>query len=144
MILDMIRNDIGRIAEPGSVEVTEKFKVEKYPTVWQMTSTVKAITYRNIVEIFKALFPCASITGAPKAYTMKIISEIEATSRGIYTGAIGFITPEDKCQFNVAIRTVAINKKTNIAEFGVGGGIVWDSTDKDEYEECLIKNKIFK
>jgi para-aminobenzoate synthetase / 4-amino-4-deoxychorismate lyase len=141
MILDMIRNDIGRIAESGSVHVTEKFQVEKYPTVWQMTSTVEAKTSAKLTDIFKALFPCSSITGAPKAYTMKIISELENTSRGVYTGAVGFITPENRAQFNVAIRTLVINKKLNIAEFGVGGGIVWDSTDKGEYEECKIKSK---
>ena len=141
MILDMIRNDIGRIAEPGSVKVTEQFKVEKYPTVWQMISSVEANTKVSITDIFKALFPCSSITGAPKAYTMKIISELENTPRSIYTGAIGFISPKNEAQFNVAIRTVVVDKKVNVAEFGVGGGIVWDSTDKDEYEECQIKTK---
>jgi para-aminobenzoate synthetase / 4-amino-4-deoxychorismate lyase len=141
MILDMIRNDIGRIAEPGAVSVSEKFQVEKYPTVWQMTSTVEAVTNKKMVDIFKALFPCASITGAPKAYTMKIISELETTPRGIYTGSVGFMMPNGDTQFNVAIRTVAINKKTDVAEFGVGGGIVWDSTDKDEFEECQVKTK---
>ena len=141
MILDMIRNDIGRIADPGTVCVPIKFQIEKYPTVWQMTSTVTAVTNKKTIDIFKALFPCSSITGAPKANTMKIISELEATPRGVYTGALGFISPDNRAQFNVAIRTVVVNKKDGIAEFGVGGGIVWDSTDKDEYEECQIKTK---
>jgi para-aminobenzoate synthetase / 4-amino-4-deoxychorismate lyase len=142
MIIDMIRNDFGRIAEPGSIDVGKLFNIEKYPTVWQMTSMVKADTKAGIVDIMKALFPCASITGAPKANTMKIISELENTPRGIYTGTIGFITPEKRAQFNVAIRTVVIDKASNTAEYGVGGGIVWDSTDKGEYDECQIKTKV--
>ena len=144
MILDMIRNDIGRIAKPGSVNVTELFAVEKYPTVWQMTSTVEARTECGVTEVFKALFPCASITGAPKANTMKIINELENTPRGLYTGAIGFMKPGKSCQFNVAIRTVFINKQNNIAEFGVGGGIVSDSTADDEFLECQTKAKFLE
>ena len=142
MILDMIRNDFGRIAEAGSVKVSKLFRIEKYPTVWQMTSSVEAETNANLTDIMKALFPCASITGAPKAYTMNIISELENTPRGIYTGSIGFITPEKRAQFNVAIRTVVIDKTNSRAEYGVGGGIVWDSTDEGEYEECRIKTKV--
>ena len=142
MILDMIRNDFGRVAEAGSVKVAKLFSIEKYPTVWQMTSTVEAETKVGMTDIMKALFPCASITGAPKAYTMKIISELENTSRGIYTGSIGFMTPEKKAQFNVAIRTLVIDKTSNKAEYGVGGGIVWDSTDNGEYDECKIKTKV--
>ncbi len=142
MIVDMIRNDFGRIAEVGTVKVSKLFSIEKYPTVWQMTSTVEAETNAGMTDILKALFPCASITGAPKAYTMKIISELENTPRGIYTGSIGFITPERRAQFNVAIRTVVIDKTSNKAEYGVGGGIVWDSTDKGEYDECRIKTKV--
>ncbi|MEI6056318.1 MAG: aminodeoxychorismate synthase component I [Lentisphaerota bacterium] len=141
MIVDMIRNDIGRIAQAGTVKIPKVFEVEKYPTVWQMTSTVHAKTNKSVPDIMKALFPCASITGAPKVRTMVIISELEATPRGIYTGSIGFIAPDNSAQFNVAIRTVVINKKTSVAEYGVGGGIVWDSTNSDEYNECLIKTK---
>ncbi len=144
MILDMIRNDFGRVAVPGSVKVDKIFNTEKYPTVWQMTSTATAETDATITDIMKALFPCASITGAPKAYTMKIISELETSPRGIYTGSIGFISPENRAQFNVAIRTVVIDKQTKKAEYGVGGGIVWDSGDKDEYEECNVKTKVLK
>ena len=142
MIVDMIRNDFGHIAKAGSVKVSELFNIEKYPTVWQMTSSVEAETNAGMTDIMKALFPCASITGAPKTYTMKIISELENTPRSIYTGSIGFITPEKRTQFNVAIRTVVIDKTNKKAEYGVGGGIVWDSTDKGEYDECLIKTKV--
>lgn len=141
MIVDMIRNDLGKISEPGTVNVSSLFEAEKYPTVWQMTSTVSSYTKKTLSSVIEALFPCASITGAPKPYTMKIISEVESTSRGLYTGAIGFVSPSEKAQFNVAIRTVFIDKATNLAEYGVGGGIVWDSTAEDEYEECLVKTK---
>jgi len=144
MIVDMIRNDFGRVAKTGSVTVPKLFNIEKYPTVLQMTSNVEAETDYSIFEVIKALFPCASITGAPKAYTMKIISELETEPRGLYTGSIGFITPENRAQFNVAIRTVVIDKTDNKAEYGVGGGIVWDSTDKDEYMECIVKSKVLE
>jgi len=144
MIVDMIRNDFGRVAKTGSVTVPKLFNIEKYPTVLQMTSNVEAETDYSIFEVIKALFPCASITGAPKANTMKIISEVETVPRGLYTGSIGFITPENRAQFNVAIRTVVIDKATNKAEYGVGGGIVWDSTDKDEYMECIVKSRVLE
>ncbi|MDP2777697.1 MAG: anthranilate synthase component I family protein, partial [Anaerolineales bacterium] len=111
MIVDMLRNDLGRIAEIGSVHVPELFTVEKYPTLFQMTSTVQARTKASLTEIFSALFPCASITGAPKVSTMKIISELETTPRKIYTGSIGYISPNRKAQFNVAIRTALIDKE---------------------------------
>ncbi len=142
MIVDMIRNDLGRIAEVGSVRVQSLFNIERYPTVWQMTSTVAARTNSSIVEIMTALFPCASVTGAPKSRTMEIIAELELTPRKIYTGAIGFIAPNRKAQFNVAIRTVLIDKKKNEAEYGVGGGVVWASTAEGEYEECLTKASV--
>lgn len=139
MIVDMIRNDAGRIALTGSVQVPKLFEIEKYPTVWQMTSTVTAKTYASLCEIMTALFPCASITGAPKSSTMNIIADLETTPRHAYTGCIGFIAPDQKAQFNIGIRTVIIDRKTEQAEYGVGGGIVWDSGSKDEYEECRIK-----
>ncbi|MCK4565355.1 MAG: aminodeoxychorismate synthase component I, partial [Verrucomicrobia bacterium] len=157
MIVDMIRNDIGRIAEPGSVETVSTYDVEKYPTVWQMTSTVRGeIKPRNtlntrklgLVEVMKALFPCASITGAPKAKTMEIIRGLEHTSRGfksprkIYTGSIGFMTPAGEACFNVAIRTALIDREVGRLEFGVGGGIVWDSDAEAEYEETLTKARV--
>ena len=142
MIVDMIRNDLGRIAKLGSVHVPELFTTEKYPTLWQMTSTVQATTYASITDIFKALFPCASITGAPKVSTMKIISELETTPRRIYTGSIGYVSPKRKASFSVAIRTALIDRETNTAEYGVGGGIVWDSTSTDEYAEALLKARV--
>ena len=142
MIVDMIRNDMGRIAEPGSVEVSDLYAVEKYPTVFQMVSTVSCRTASSFVDIIKALFPCASITGAPKVRTMELIRELEAGPRGVYTGCIGLLKPGRKALFNVAIRTVAVDKTTGVAGYGVGGGIVWDSECAMEYDECLLKAAI--
>lgn len=142
MIVDMIRNDLGHIAEVGSVHVPELFTIEKYPTLLQMTSTVKAKTKASVTRIFSALFPCASITGAPKVSTMKIIAELETSPRRIYTGSIGYIAPNRKARFNVAIRTALVDKVKHKAEYGVGGGIVWDSTSADEYSEALLKARI--
>lgn len=139
MIVDMIRNDLGRIAEVGSVHVPELFAIEKYPTLFQMTSTVKSKTKASVTRIFSALFPCASITGAPKVSTMKIIAELETSPRKAYTGSIGYIAPNRKAKFNVAIRTALVDKVNRKAEYGVGGGIVWDSTPADEYSEALLK-----
>lgn len=142
MIVDMIRNDLGRVSKIGSVEVTRLFDVERYPTLWQMTSTVKGKSDASLVQIMQSLFPCASITGAPKVRTMKIISELETVPRGIYTGCIGYFSPERQSQFNVAIRTVQIDMAINQAEYGIGGGIVWDSRTGSEYEECQTKARI--
>ena len=142
MIVDMVRNDLGRIATIGSVHVPELFTVEKYPTLWQMTSTVTAKTNASLAEIFTALFPSASITGAPKVSTMRIISELETTPRRIYTGTLGYIAPMRKATFNVAIRTALIDRDAQAAEYGVGGGIVWDSTSTDEYAEAQLKARV--
>lgn len=142
MIVDMIRNDLGKIAETGSVSVPVLFEVERYPTLWQMTSTVTAQTRRSISEIFAALYPCASITGAPKVSTMRIIAELESSGRRIYTGSIGSISPDRTARFNVAIRTALIDREHDMAEYGVGGGIVWDSTSADEYAEALLKARV--
>jgi para-aminobenzoate synthetase/4-amino-4-deoxychorismate lyase len=142
MITDMVRNDLGRVAMGGSVHVSSLFEIEKYPTVWQMTSTVRARTHEPLDRILKAAFPPASITGAPKCRTMEIIRDLESSPRRIYTGTVGFVTPGRYAQFNVAIRTVLLNKKTGHAEYGVGGGIVWDSKSPAEYEECLTKTKV--
>lgn len=139
MIVDMIRNDLGRIAIPGSVHPARLFDVERYPTVWQMTSTVECRTHASFPDIMAALFPCASITGAPKPRTMAIIAELEDSPRRIYTGTIGYLAPGRKAQFNVAIRTILVDHESRTAEYGVGGGIVWDSVSRDEYEECLLK-----
>lgn len=142
MIVDMVRNDLGRIAQTGSVSVPKLFETERHPTLWQMTSTVTAKTTRSITDIFAALFPCASITGAPKVSAMKIIAELEGSPRKIYTGSIGYISPDRKAKFNVAIRTALIDRTRRKAEYGVGGGIVWDSTHTDEYSEALLKARI--
>jgi para-aminobenzoate synthetase/4-amino-4-deoxychorismate lyase len=142
MIVDMIRNDMSRIATVGSVHVPSLFDVERYPTIWQMTSTVAATTDASLSEIITALFPCASITGAPKPRTMQIIAALETTPRRVYTGSIGFIAPDRRAQFNIAIRTVLIDKATGQAEYGVGGGIVWDSVISEEYTECQTKARV--
>ena len=142
MIVDMIRNDMGRVAIPGTVEAGPLFTVERYPTVWQMVSTVTAQTHASLSDIMAALFPCASITGAPKPRTMEIIASEESTPRRIYTGTIGYLAPGRQAQFNVAIRTALVEHKTNRAEYGVGGGIVWDSETGNEYEECWLKARV--
>ncbi len=144
MIVDMVRNDIGRIAEVGSVEVANLFTVERYPTVLQMTSTVTARTSTGFTEIVRALFPPASITGAPKPRTMEIIDETESTPRNVYTGSIGYLAPGRRAQFNVAIRTVLIDRERHRAEYGVGGGIVWDSDPRAELEECRTKARVLR
>lgn len=142
MIVDMIRNDLGRIAEIGSVQVPQLFNIEQYPTLWQMTSSVQCLTNATVVEVLRSLFPCASITGAPKSSTMQIIAELEDSPRRIYTGAIGYFAPQQTAQFNVAIRTVLFDRTQQTAEYGVGGGIVWDSIEADEYDECCTKAKV--
>ena len=142
MIVDMMRNDLGKIARPGSVAVPNLFKLERYPTVWQMVSDVAAETDASVSEIIAALFPAASVTGAPKPRTTQLINELENSPRHIYTGSIGFLAPGRRAQFNVAIRTVLIDKIRNSAEYGVGGGIVWDSQPHEEYNECLTKSKV--
>lgn len=139
MIVDMVRNDMGRVAIPGSVEVPSLFEVEKYRTVWQMTSTVRCQTEASLAGVFTALFPPASITGAPKRHTMEIIREKETSPRGVYTGSIGFIRPDGSAQFNVAIRTAAVCNRSGDAVYGVGGGIVWDSDADGEWKECWHK-----
>ena len=142
MIADMVRNDVGRIALPGSVRATSLFETEKYRTVWQMTSTVAAETESSVSGIFAALFPSASITGAPKVSSMRLIAELEDSPREVYTGCIGYFGPERRARFNVAIRTVAIDTRRRTAVYGVGGGIVWDSNADDEYQECLDKASV--
>jgi para-aminobenzoate synthetase/4-amino-4-deoxychorismate lyase len=142
MIVDMMRNDLSRIAYPGSVQVPALFTAENYPTIHQMTSTVCARTGASFVEIMKALFPCASITGAPKVKTMEIIAQQEIAPRGIYTGTIGFYHPGREALFNVAIRTLSVDKTNHTSEYGVGGGIVWDSNPASEYQECLTKSQV--
>jgi para-aminobenzoate synthetase / 4-amino-4-deoxychorismate lyase len=139
MIVDMIRNDLGRVCKMGSVQVPRLFEIERHPTVLQMTSTVTGSTNAPFSQIVSALFPCASITGAPKIETMRILVSIERSPREVYTGSMGYITPERKARFNVAIRTVIVDKQTGVAQCGIGSGITWDSAVEQEYEECLLK-----
>ncbi|HEY2038684.1 MAG TPA: aminodeoxychorismate synthase component I [Edaphobacter sp.] len=139
MIVDLLRNDLGRICRMGSVQVDELFAVERYRTLFQMTSTVSGQlrTELTFAEILHALFPSGSITGAPKIRTMEIIRELERRPRGVYTGAIGHIAPSGDAEFNVAIRTLVL--ENGIARMGVGGGIVADSEPASEYHECQLK-----
>ena len=140
MIVDLIRNDLGRVSEYGSVKVRNIFEVEKYESVYQMVSTVESKLKKNtkLSDVLKNIFPCGSITGAPKIRTMEIINELEKENRGIYTGSIGLIR-KNKITFNVPIRTLTIDKKTNKGEIGLGSGIVWDSIAEEEYEETKLK-----
>jgi para-aminobenzoate synthetase/4-amino-4-deoxychorismate lyase len=146
MIVDLLRNDLGRICLPGSVKVKKLFEVEKYETLMQMTSTVTGRLRPQIkmLDMIKSLFPCGSVTGAPKIRSMKIISDLERGPRNIYTGAIGYFAPDGQAVFNVAIRTIDLRRQSGRqyhARMGVGGGIVYDSRPKDEFEECRLKGK---
>lgn len=144
MIVDLLRNDLSKIADLNSIKVPKLFTVETYPTVLQMTSTITAKTKPEItlLDIFKALFPCGSITGAPKASAMNIIKELETSPREAYCGAIGFVTPDQQAIFNVPIRTIQVDTQQQTATYGVGGGITWGSSDKNEYQEILTKAKV--
>ena len=139
MIVDLLRNDLGRVAKIGSVEVTDLFTVETYRSVHQMTSGISAELRSDmgLKDMLRALFPCGSVTGAPKVRAMEIISELEAAPRGVYTGAIGHIAPSGDAQFNVAIRTVVL--AGDRGEMGIGSGIVADSKADSEFDECLLK-----
>lgn len=146
MIVDLVRNDLATIAETGSIEVPALFDVETYPTVHQMTSTVTARIRPEVglSDIFRALFPCGSVTGAPKRHTMEIIRELEGQPRGVYCGAIGYISPKRgshgvEAVFSVAIRTAVIDTATSRGELGIGSGITWGSDAVDELRECLDK-----
>lgn len=142
MIVDLIRNDLGRISNYGSVKVKNLFEVEKYESVYQMVSTIESKLREDVKlsDVFKNIFPCGSITGAPKIRTMEIINELEKEKRGIYTGSIGLII-KNKISFNVPIRTISIDKKSGKSEIGLGSGIVWDSIADEEFEETKLKGK---
>lgn len=164
MIVDLLRNDVGRVAVSGSVAAPSLFDVEAYPTVLQMTSTVTAVTKPSVglVELLTALFPCGSITGAPKLSTMRVIAGLEGSPRGVYCGAILAITPEHRptppagqgggnsgafslcVTASVPIRTVVADARTGAAQYGVGGGVTWDSTAGGEYEEVLDKARVLR
>jgi para-aminobenzoate synthetase/4-amino-4-deoxychorismate lyase len=140
MVVEIVRNDLGRVADIGTVQVAALFVAERYPLQWQMTSRVEARTGKgSLLHLYEALFPAGSVTGAPKYSSMGIIRDLETAPRGIYTGAIGYMSPRGRGHFNVAIRTIVIDRRTGLAEFGVGSGVVGDSVERDEYDECLLK-----
>jgi para-aminobenzoate synthetase/4-amino-4-deoxychorismate lyase len=144
MIVDLIRNDLSRIAEPSSVDVSDLFKVETYPTLHTMVSTVTATKRKDagVADILRALFPCGSVTGAPKIRAMEILRELETSPRGAYCGAIGHFSPDGSARFNVAIRTLTV--RGGEGELGIGGGVVQDSRAASEYAECLLKAQFFE
>lgn len=147
MIVDLVRNDLARIAVPGTVQVPRLLRVEHFATVHQLTSdvTAKLRPGTGLSDIFRALFPCGSVTGAPKARTMELIREVETGPRGVYCGAIGMVGPPGcpvRARFSVAIRTVLIDRAVGTATFGTGGGITWASDPAAEYEEMLVKTRV--
>lgn len=142
MIVDLLRNDLGRVAKTNTVKVEKLFEIEQYPTVHQMTSTVSAQLREEVglVELFQSLFPCGSITGAPKISTMQVIEEIERSPRDVYCGAIGYLKPGGEAVFNVPIRTAVV--RDGELTYGVGGGITWDSSAASEFAEVLAKAQV--
>ena len=143
MIVDLLRNDLGRLARPGSVRADPLFSLEKYPSVWTMTSTVQAeiAPETSFVEILKALFPCGSVTGAPKIAAMQRIQETETEPRGLYCGSVGWLAPNGDFSLNVAIRTLVLDAEGQ-GRYHVGGGIVYDSDPEQEWDECHWKARI--
>ncbi|HEX8643021.1 MAG TPA: aminodeoxychorismate synthase component I [Allosphingosinicella sp.] len=143
MIVDLLRNDLSRVSRPGSVEVPSLFAVETYPTLHQMTSTVTAALADHIgpARVLETIFPCGSVTGAPKIRAMEVIAEVETAPRGVYTGAIGRLAPDGEAEFNVAIRTLTVPAGGNVAAIGLGSGIVADSRAGEEWRECLAKGE---
>ncbi|MDT9599429.1 aminodeoxychorismate synthase component I [Sphingosinicella rhizophila] len=141
MIVDLLRNDLSRVSQPGTVKVPELFAVETYPTVHQMTSTVVAELEEGLgpIDVVESIFPCGSITGAPKIRAMEIIDGLEQWPRRVYTGAIGRVAPDGEAEFNVAIRTLTMKAGESRASMGLGSGIVADSVPADEWRECLAK-----
>jgi len=145
MIVDLLRNDLSRIARPNSVEVASLFALQPLPSVWQMTSTINASLRdgQGLLEVFRALFPCGSVTGAPKVEAMRAIRDLELAPRGAYCGAIGYVAPARDGQvracFNVGIRSVWIEQGRAVC--GVGGGITWDSTAEGEWAEVIYKSR---
>ena len=141
MIVDLLRNDLGRLSTMGGVEINSLFTVETYATLHQMTSTItgRVCDHVGLAELFKALFPCGSVTGAPKIRTMEIIHELEREPRGVYTGGIGYISPTGDAVFSVPIRTIVLTGDRG--EMGIGSGIVHDSSPEAEWQECLLKGK---
>lgn len=146
MIVDLLRNDLGRVAEVGSVQVGDLCRLERYPTVWQLTSTVSATVRHGVdlVELLRATFPCGSVTGAPKVKTMEIIATLESAARGIYTGMIALLEPGGDVVSSVPIRTAVLDRGRRQARFHVGAGITADSKADDEWAECLAKARVVR
>jgi para-aminobenzoate synthetase / 4-amino-4-deoxychorismate lyase len=149
MIVDLLRNDLGKLAQTGTVEVPQLYTLERFDTLWQLTSTVTARLRPNtgLVDIMRALFPCGSVTGAPKERTMALIADMEKNRRGVYCGAIGLVAPPGnafRARFSVAIRTAVVDRVTGEAVYGVGSGITWDSSPPAEHEELLAKAAILQ
>lgn len=142
MIVDLLRNDLGRVAKTNTVQVEKLYEIEQYPTVHQMTSTVTAELREGVglVELFQALFPCGSITGAPKISTMQVIEQVERSPRDVYCGTIGYLKPGGEAVFNVPIRTAVVCDGE--LTYGVGGGITWDSSAASEFDEVLAKAQV--
>lgn len=139
MITDMVRNDLGRIARPGSVTVPRLFELQRFADVWQMISRVQAHSDADLTALFGALFPAASVTGAPKVQAMREIAALERSPRRVYCGSVGYAAPDGSAQFNVAIRTLLWRRADGAAEYGTGSGIVWDSRPAAEARECRLK-----
>lgn len=139
MIVDLLRNDLGKVCRQGTVQVQSLCDVEAYASVWQMTSSIAGFKRKelSVWDVLKQLFPCGSVTGAPKVESMKVIGELEDQPRGIYTGAIGLVRPDGCATFNIPIRTLEL--KGHQVAMGVGSGVVSDSSARDEYQECLLK-----
>jgi len=144
MIVDLLRNDLGRICQPGSVRVPELFAPRSWPTLHQMVSRISGELRRDVdlYALFRALFPCGSVTGAPKIRAMQLIDELEDSPRGVYTGTVGYMTPDRDMVFSVAIRTLEVRGKE--AVYGSGSGIVWDSNAREEFRECALKADILR
>jgi para-aminobenzoate synthetase component I len=143
MIVDLVRNDFAKSCKTGTIKVTELFAIHSFELAHQMISTIEGEKKSNIhiVEAIKNAFPMGSMTGAPKKIAMELIDHFENTSRGIYSGAIGYFEPNGECDFNVVIRSIIYNRANKYLSFQVGGAIVYDSIPELEYEECLIKAK---
>ncbi|ALE82497.1 hypothetical protein XF36_04515 [Pseudonocardia sp. HH130629-09] len=147
MIVDLVRNDLARIAVPGTVAVADLLRPERFPTVHQLTSTVRAELPPGVgtADLFRALFPCGSVTGAPKRRTMEIIRELEGDARGVYCGAVGVVGPRDapvRARFSVAIRSALVDRERGVVTYGTGGGITWDSAPAAEWSELLVKARL--
>ena len=144
MIVDMVRNDLGRIATVGTVKVVDPFRIETYPQVFQMTSTITAAAQADLPRLLGALFPCASITGPPKVATMDLIARLEPSARGWYTGALGWTMPDGSIQSSILIRSAVLERVGHTLRYGTGGGVVWDSTVEAEYDECTAKSWLWR